>query len=189
MSLLKEKREEKRTRKEEIRENPQPQPRARELPVDGVEIHRGAYDRGITRYDIEVAAERIEMPAVEVNAWQDYMDEVGWTFADGLPVNGRNYRRSLRMWHRMEGEIAARRRPRGRLADEVDTLKRRKEAERKRLEEAAANPGAWELCEERCANYVAGFGCKCKVRIPPALQPRPIPPEECPLFKAKESEA
>ena len=74
-------------------------------------------------------------------------------------------------------------------AEAEEAEKRRQEAERKRLEEAAANPGAWELCDERCANYVAGFGCKCKVRIPPALQPRPIPPEECPSFKAKESEA
>ena len=67
--------------------------------------------------------------------------------------------------------------------------KRRAEAERRRLEEAAADPESWGLCAERCAKYVAGFGCRCRVRIPPSMQPRQIPPEECALFTAKGSEA
>ena len=46
---------------------------------------------------------------------------------------------------------------------------------------AAAKPGAWALCAERCAKFRDGH-CTCGVAVPPAYQPRNCPPEECPYF-------
>ena len=43
----------------------------------------------------------------------------------------------------------------------------------------------WSLCRERCANCTGGC-CSANVQVPPDKRPdHPIPPEECPHFKAK----
>ena len=69
---------------------------------------------------------------------------------------------------------------------EADAAEARRRAEEDaRRAAAAATPEAWALCAERCANFRDGR-CACGVAVPPALQPRQCPPEECPRFAAKE---
>ena len=189
MEQLKEKREEKRTRKEEIRENHHHHPRARVVTVDEIVECNGAYDRGISRRMLCDAAAKIGMPAEEVNEWLNYMEEVGWEFYDGKPVHNLNFRRSLRMWHKMKPLVKLERKPLVEVA-ELNRREKEKEAEAKRKREAiAANPKSWILCQERCANYIPGQGCKCGVKIPPAHQERQIPPEDCPNFISNGEEA
>ena len=64
-------------------------------------------------------------------------------------------------------------------ADAAETRRRAEEDARRAA--AAATPEAWTLCAERCANFRDGR-CACGVAVPPALQPRKCPPEECPYF-------
>lgn len=66
---------------------------------------------------------------------------------------------------------------------EADAAEARRRAEEDaRRAAAAATPEAWALCAERCANFRDGR-CTCGVAVPPALQPRRCPPEECPRFR------
>ncbi len=186
MNLLKEN-EEKRSRKEE-RENRLLR-RTRELAeFDSVEVLPSAFERGITRRDLVNAAIQLEMSAAEVMAWQRYMDFNEWRSKDGLPVTGRGFRRPLRMWHLKQAEIDARKERRGssaeREAEKRKAAERAKEAERVKL---AAEPGAWELCWQRCKHAKAGGGCAAKCPFPPTLAlPRPRPPEDCKGFEPKE---
>ena len=189
MVAQKEKREEKRTRKEEIRENPPPPPRAREVTVDEIAECNGAFERGISRRVLADAANRIGMSAAEVNEWLAYMVEVDWGFSSGKPVHNANFRRSLRMWHVMRPQVRIARQSLVEVA-ELNRREEEKNAEAKRKRAAiAANPANWILCQERCANYIPGQGCKCGVPIPPAHQERQIPPEDCPKFISNAKEA
>ena len=188
MNLLKEN-EEKRSRKEE-RENHHHH-RARELQdVDVTTYVSAAWRRGITLKDLDEAALRIGMSADEVRGWLQYMDETNWTLKEGDKVNVRNFRRSLRMWHKVNGQIEERLTSRrGTSAERED--ERRKEAARQKFDalktKAAEDPKVWTLCRERCANAKECGGCEKCHKIPPALiPPRGFPPEECVDFKAKE---
>ena len=144
-----------------------------------------AWDRGIIRQDLMQAAVKIGMTDAELEAWLKYMSEVDWTFTDGGKVNCRNFRRSLRMWHKTEARISER----GSSKREAKAEQKRREAEeaeKQRLKSAAMDPGSWELCKERCAFAKEPMGCAFGMKIPPSAFARPIPPQECPKFKPKE---
>lgn len=140
------------------------------------------------------AARRIGMTDAEVRGWVGYMEEVGWAFANGKPVDECNFRRSLRMWHVVEQSKAYAAPPGGRAssrAEEVRRLAEAGEARRVAQEEAsrralAREASAWVLCAERCA-HCAGVLCARGMAIPPQLRARPVPPEECPRFTRKEA--
>ena len=184
MNPLKEKREER--SKEESKENQQQQPRAREASLFGdLDVMSHAWQRGITARDLEDTRQRLGAKVEEITAWLRYMDDVGWCFANGAPVNGQNFRRPLRMWVLTERRLAEERgNKRGRERAEP---RRESEAERKaRLAKVAADPAAWVLCDERCRHYVGGR-CAKGVAVPPMHQPHPHPPEECARYAAKGS--
>ena len=190
MNELKEN-EEKRSRKEE-RENRRLQ-RARELAgFDSVEALPSAVERGIGRRKLVSAALRIEMSAAEVMAWQKFMESVDWQFMTGAKVHGGNFLRSLRMWHVRQVEIDARNERRGgsaeREAEKSKAAERAKEAERVK---AAAEPGAWQLCRERCRYGLTCGACGAAPRytIPPQLREHPIAPEDCKGYEPKEGGA
>ena len=140
------------------------------------------------------AARRIGMPSDEVRGWCEYMNQVGWRFATGGFVDGSNFRRSLRMWHKVAARELAPFRP---SYSSVSFLRAAKETARenaqarlkaeaqKRRDELAATEEGWVLCAEECA-HCDGVGCACGIKIPPAHQSWPKPPRECPAFKAKE---
>lgn len=185
MNSLREKNEEK--KQEKIRkENQQQQPRAREavlISLDDIKPVARAIDNGITRVEIKECADKIGMTAKEVNEWLEYMDQVGFRFTNGHAVNGNNFRRSLRMWHKVEvGNSDNQEAGRG-------ESKRATREEIKRvalIARAKVDTSLWELCRERCGN-AAKCGCRRGVAVPPNMeQPRPFAPEECEHFKAKE---
>ena len=186
MTCLKE-REKRKNQREEERENQQPQLRAREgrvfvADLNEIESRPSAYVRGITRIDLKEAANKIRMTAAEVNAWQRYMEEVGWRFSTGTCINWCNFRRSLRMWHKTEDRI---RWERGGYAD-ADRAKNEKDQKKAKvaalMQRAKYDPSFWGLCRESCANC-GEHGCALGVAIPPDRQvPRPHPPQECPKF-------
>ena len=126
------------------------------------------------------------MPLEEANDWVDFMDETGWYLPKGEEVNAKNFRRSLRMWHKSVAKIEAQkaailRRSRRNHVSEVDYDAQAKERANKIRETKAKDPAEWELCRERCTNCLECGGCP-SFRIPPQLRERPIPPEECPGF-------
>lgn len=144
------------------------------------------------------AALRIGMPLQEAEAWIRYMDDVGWCFKNGNPVNARNFRRPLRLWHVMEGQLAEKRLESRRASPAARLEAERQECERRNaiakadaVRKASLSVEAWTLCAERCANYLPTSldgkpipVCGRGVMIPPQMQDRPIPPEQCPRFAA-----
>ena len=185
MKHLKEMKE-KKNQKETSKENPPPpHPRAREGEVDinAILMVPSAYNRGITRKDLKATANLVGMSAQEVNEWQKYMVACGWRFTTGVKVNCINFRRSLRMWHRMEDIIRAERMGRTAVDIRNEAVERQEKSKLKGLAQLAkVNPSLWALCRERCANSDT-CGCKCGIKVPPDLQlPRPHRPEECPHF-------
>ena len=187
MNLLKEK-DEKRSRKEE-RENQQQQQQQHQRAREGLAVHKlsaEALRHGMTCKDLVAAANAIGMNAGEVNGWLRYMESVGWTFSNGAPVNGRNFRRPLRMWHKIEERINARRERRGGSAEREAEKRRAAEVERMRkMYEDSKKPASWTLCNERCA-FAENCGCAKKHLIPPQLRSYPIAPEDCKGFQPKE---
>ena len=134
--------------------------------------------------DVVAAAAHIRgMTRDEAIDWIDYMDEVGYVFSTGQPINCRNFRRSLRMWHKTAVRIAADSPRKSREEERREAEARLEAAKRKRVESAALKPEAWELCHERCANWRVGGGCACEKAIPPNLQNPPRPPEDCDRFE------
>ena len=168
--------------KEEIRETPPPPPRACELSVSLINKSSGAFERGISRERLCESAAIIGMSAAEVNQWQAYMDQIGWCFSNGQPLTWQTYRRSLRMWHIMRPQVKMRRKALYDACDEEEREKKKQDAAARKLKALVSKPESWILCQERCANYIPGQGCKCGVKIPPAHQERQIPPEDCPHF-------
>ena len=153
--------------------------------LEDIDYSAGAFALGIICSDLKFSAEKMGMTAEEVNAWLKYMDEVDWTFTTGDKVNYRNFRRSLRMWHKTEETIRAERK----AAIEVREgcpLPSKDLAAKKMVEiaeQAKTDPSMWALCRERCAN-ACECGCRRGFRIPPDRHlPRPYTPEECPKFK------
>ena len=196
MNLAKEKEETERSKGKEVKE------------ISSSSRARGCLDRtlcgtgskcwnlGITPLMLVEAADKIGMDDDEVNDWLKYMDEGGWTFYNGNAVTARNFRRPLRMWHRVKGEVDAKHTRGGTSRMEQlreDGLKRQHEAAQSRRESASAKPESWELCRERCAMYNGGDDARCGFcragfRTPPQLRDRPCPPEECPRFAALDGE-
>jgi hypothetical protein len=188
MNELKEKNERKNQRKTR-KENQQQQPRAREVKQVAVEFNPNAWDRGITCTALKETAEKMGMPIEEVNDWQRYMDITGWVFGSGSRVHGGNFRRSLRMWHKVaerikkeEGEGSGIRPNAADLAE-----KQRHDKVVELIRKARTDASLWALCKERCWNVNKnGVGCCCGVEIPPDRDPeRPLPPEQCYMFLGK----
>jgi len=194
MNNLKE--NEKERTKERVRENQPPQqPRLRHARTSVI------CDGCLTAGDVYVAASKIDgMTQEEACDWIEYMEEVGWVFANGAPVNNRNFRRSLRMWHKSEARVAALRRGEamvvrmrhratrfgglGKDIEEMERIKAKIAADKHA--KAMAADDAWILCKERCAEFNAGGCVQCKHwSVPPQLRERPIPPEECCWFVGK----
>ena len=185
MNSLKEK-EEKRSRKEERENQQQQQRQAAPLSECGILLEH-AWQRGILLKDLESAAKTIGMREDEVSGWLQYMEEVGWKLTTGQFVHYNNFRRSLRMWHKIQQRIDERM---VRSREDRAEARRKKEtaSQQKKMEKIAASPHAWELCKERCANFIDGK-CRCGVVCPPAWQlPRSRPPEDCEYFIAKNRE-
>lgn len=183
MNQLKEKDEER--TKEEERENQQLQPRVRY--ARSCELCFGTMCAEMV---FDAANEIKGMTRDEACDWIDYMKEVGWVFTSGNPVNKFNFRRSLRMWHKKNEEINLRHKLHSRYAnigqnfEEMERIKAK--IAKDKLAKAMAQDDAWELCEERCAEFRADGCPNCKHwSIPPQLRERPIPPEECMHFKQK----
>ena len=192
MKQLKEKNE-KKNQKEIRKENPPPpHPRAREEGIvlvsdlNEIESRPSAYRRGILRTDLKDAANKIGMSAAEVNAWQHYMEEVAWRFTTGTRINYLNFRRSLRMWHKIEDKICEERMQNAAVDNNSEAAKRLERSKLATLGMKAKNdPSLWALCRERCENSDT-CGCKRGVTVPPDRQlPRPHRPEECPYFRER----
>jgi len=189
MNQLKENKE-KKNQKEETRENQQQHQPSGQVRIEDIVRNPTAWKRGISRLSLYAAANVIGMTADEVNAWQRYMDESGWTFRNGEAVNWRNFRRPLRMWHKREEQIQEKRmRREANRKALVDRNDKSRVLARKAAElavKARQDAAMWALCQDRCAN-AEGCGCRRGVRIPPDRQvPRQCQPEECPYYDAKE---
>ena len=160
-------------------------PRAREegIDIDAITMVPSAYNRGITQKLLKETADKIGMSAQEVNGWLNYMDECGWRFKSDNKVNYVNFRRSLRMWHKMEDKIREERIESAAVDNSSEAAKRLERSKLATLGMKAKNdPSLWALCRERCA-LASACGCKRGVRVPPDRQlPRPHRPEECPHF-------
>ena len=143
-------------------------------------------NRGITRKDLKATANLVGMSAQEVNEWQKYMVACGWRFATGVKVNCINFRRSLRMWHKIEDKIREERMAHAAVDNSSEAAKRLERSKLATLGMKAKNdPSLWALCRERCANSDT-CGCKRGVKVPPDRQlPRPHRPEECPYYLAR----
>jgi len=149
--------------------------------LEDIKYSAGAFALGIIRSDLKFSAEKMGMTAEEVNAWITYMEDVDWTFSDGDRVNYRNFRRSLRMWHKVEEKMRAKRIAESAGLASSNNVIRGKMVEI--AEQAKSDPSMWALCRERCAN-ACECGCRRGFRIPPDRHlPRPYTPEECPKFK------
>ncbi|MCR5414939.1 MAG: hypothetical protein K6F50_09490 [Kiritimatiellae bacterium] len=104
--------------------------------------------------------------------WHRQMSASGWMTTRGQRVDNTNWRAILCSWYRRQDpkELAE--------AREADVSRR------KTCQIVDVKPGDWALCRERCANCT-GAGCSAGVRVPPDRIPGwPIPPEECPRFRA-----
>ena len=103
--------------------------------------------------------------------WHNEMRIRDWMTSGGKRIDNSNWRAILRGWYTKAGveEIAHAR----------DFVRKRGEA--KRL--LAILPKDWILCEERCGRFKAG-ACSAGIKIPPEKLVYPMPPEECPRFKA-----
>ena len=185
MNGLKEETEE---RSKEERQEKQQQQRSRASMIGGP---HGAWKMGIV-YD---AAWQMGLSPLVANKWVDYMDEVGWTQTDDVQITERHFRRSLRMFGRMEQKIAEREarrlaRMNGKRRDgspDYEAIDARKRAiDAKRREEASKADGAWDLCAERCANCMGGKHCPF-FATPPQLREWPLAPEQCSKFKPLEA--
>ena len=196
MNLAKEKEENERSKGKEVKKISSSSSRARGcLDRTLCGIGSKCWNLGITPLMLVEAADKIGMDDDEVNDWLKYMDEVGWTFGTGSAVTARNFRRPLRMWHKMQCRVeASQSRGMGRI-DQLreDGLKRQRQAAQSRRESASVKPESWELCRERCAMYNGGDDARCGFcragfRTPPQLRERPCPPEECARFAALDGE-
>lgn len=176
-------REKKKNQKEQEKENQQQHrvcARARNDFAAEIHVNSSAENNGISRRLIADAALKIGSTAAEVNAWLVFMDESGWMFKDGSTVNWRNFRRSLRMWHKTEERMQS---ERGEAAAVHDREARQFNTKTAALvKKAKSDSTLWALCRESCANC-GEHGCRRGVLIPPNHQlPRPCRPEECPKF-------
>ena len=174
--------ENKRERSKESKKENQQQQRRR------VRAYGKAWKLGFTARQLEASAKRLGMSDGELDGWLEFMNQVDWKFANGNAVTPNNYLRSLRMWHKTE-EKKWWRKPgyyncQGENREEMERIK--KQCAEEKLKKAMESESAWELCEERCAEFDAKRCPKCKHwSVPPQLRERPIPPEQCLHFKPK----
>ena len=145
MSDLKDKETKERTKERREKEKQPQQQRSKDSIVGGP---HGEWKMSV----VYEAAYKMDIDPIVANKWVDYMDEVGWTQTDDVPITEKHFRRSLRMFGRMERKIAAReaRRRANREAHwrgnapDYEALEAKKRAiEAKRREEASKADGAW----------------------------------------------
>lgn len=122
----------------------------------------------------EIASTAMGVGADYARWWHREMTARGWTNTDGTRVHNGNWRPTLKSWrNRASGdELAEAREYASQLA---------------RKRQRAEKPPIWTLCAERCANC-GGNGCQKGRKTPPEELEPPIPPQECPDFKAKGGE-
>ena len=196
MNFQQEKAEKK--KQEKSKENNNNNNRAREDVVvaddGGVRIaaYSEAWRRGFTTALMNDCIQRAKLSAEQCKAWLDYMKDVGWVFSTGATVTPKNCLRSMRMWRKVDERNAAEGAENGRgrgcangAGAKEDEYERIKRLEALRRVEMSAKPESWELCGERCAMFREGK-CSMGCKIPPQLRERPVAPEECGQFKAKE---
>lgn len=107
--------------------------------------------------------------------WWHNMEASGWVKTNGAPVGLDNWRAVLKAWWNRADE-----KEQARIQADI----RAKDSE-KTAQERVYGDEDWVLCYERCSRCT-GRSCASGVKVPPALQERPISPEECPKFKALE---
>ena len=203
MNATKENEKEKKQKKEQEKcccsSSPHP-PRRGDFESAGVKIaaYSLPWNRGITTNAVREKAALIGMSPDEAADWLKHMEIANWCFSDEQPVTGRNFGRSMRGWHRIQRKIilakasrearrAAALERNGKSAADAkeNEYERIKRLEALRRVEMSAKPESWELCGERCAMFRKGK-CAAGRKIPPQLRERPVAPEECVQFKAKE---
>ncbi|MBR1920666.1 MAG: hypothetical protein IJ829_01525 [Kiritimatiellae bacterium] len=186
MDQLKEK-EEKRS-KREVKENLLLQRRAREAGFRYADFGPRCqfaldqlWGRGILNNDIWRTAGKLGMTKREVADWLLYLDDTGYVLGDGRPLTRLNFRRPMRMWHKVavrEGETGE---------AEAERSAAEPSPKRSRALALAEKPESWALCRERCKWAREGAGCAKGVKVPPDHAERPIPPEECPCFAERKA--
>ena len=169
------------------------------LPVDSYKRLRKPSallnENALAAGDVYRACRQIGGTDRDADEWMTYMESIEWTFTTGLPINRRNFRRSLRMWVRTRENIEAReaakfaRNPRENERRSREALEARKRLEKERFNRSFfKTEKAWALCFEQCGNC-AGAGCMAGVGVPPAYSDRPYPPNECPQFMPRKGES
>ena len=201
MNATKENDKEKKQKKEQEKcccsSSPHP-PRRGDFESAGVKIaaYSLPWNRGITTNAVREKAALIGMSPDEAADWLKHMEIANWCFSDEQPVTGRNFGRSMRGWHRIQRKIilakasrearrAAALERKGESAARRNAYEVQRRREALRRVEMALKPESWELCGERCAMFLRGK-CSKGRKIPPQLRERPVAPEECGQFKAKE---
>ena len=201
MNATKENDKEKKQKKEQEKcccsSSPHP-PRRGDFESAGVKIaaYSLPWNRGITTNAVREKAALIGMSPDEAADWLKHMEIANWCFSDEQPVTGRNFGRSMRGWHRIQRKIilakasrearrAAALERKGKSAAKRNAYEVQRRREALRRVEMAKDAASWELCRERCAMFREGK-CSMGRKIPPQLRERPVAPEECGQFKAKE---
>ena len=116
------------------------------------------------------ACEVTGVPTWYAKWWHAEMVSRDWTKVDGSPVSNRNWRPVLKSWWNRDEK------------DAMHLQEIRAEYEPKVVVRKTYRPEDWVLCAERCGNFCDGR-CAKGVAVPPMLQERPHPPEECREFE------
>ena len=145
-------------------------PPSEELLLAFAHVRLGFFDDDFTREWLRVAKDEFQWihpkTGRPIMHWPQYFRE--WRL-------NRRFFETLRDPKRLMSPAARN------AAESEKAEERRRKAENARRISAARNHETWLLCAERCANFREGR-CACAIAIPPQLQPRPIPPEECHRF-------
>ena len=200
MNCKQEKEEKK--KQEKNKENNNNNNRAREdVVIEGgvvkIAAYSEAWERGFTTELICDLMRRAKLTPEQCKAWLDYMKDVGWVFTDGKNVTAEHCLRSMRMWRIVDERLAAEKGSGrgysshgGAKEDAYEAMKKREALKRAAM---AFKRDSWQLCAERCKHFFECAGadegqCFCRKgrKIPPQLRERPIAPEECEQFEAKE---
>ena len=192
MDIQQEKREEKKQKKSKENNNNNNRAREAVIVVDGavkIAVYSEPWQKGFTTALMNDYLRRTKLTPWQCKAWLDYMVSVGWVFSTGGAVTPKNCMRSMRMWRKIDERLAAENASALSSAthgnakqNEYEVIKKREQV--KRVKQAMKSEN-WELCAERCAMFREGK-CVCGAKIPPQLRERPIAPQECEQYAAKE---
>ena len=110
------------------------------------------------------------VPKYYAQWWYAEMEARDWRKVDGSAVGNHNWRPVLKSWHNRD------------LKDTNHLQEIRNAYEPKVVAPVSFAPEDWELCAERCAHCRNGT-CAKGVKVPPAKDQPPFPPEECKGFE------